>query len=180
MTIDVLLIVLFICAICKCIMFRKRNIKGFLAFIPAVNKYYLGKLINSKKLGLFNAISHTIFWIVFIFCFSYEFYIIENFADTATISSNYLEQSIISVSVPESVANMAVYSKYVLIVIGIITIIGWAIMMWKFTMQHEKSPWWIIAWVVCPVVAYLYFTALNTFTAIDGKKYTIKKVEVDK
>ena len=50
--------------------------------------------------------------------------------------------------------------------------------MWKFTIQQNRNPWWIMLWAIIPVIPYIVF-ANSSNVVIDGKKYVFKKVEVE-
>lgn len=169
-----------ICLICRCIIFKKRDISIKRALMPAVNKYWLGKLVKSKKLGIMNAIAHTVFWLSFWFCFGLEMWIIQNYAAYIKVPTDNNAFSQIQVSLPPDIANLAVWSKYILIAIGIATIIFWCIMMWKFTIQHKRNPWWICLWTVIPIIPYIYFASISDVVSIDGKRYSLQKVEIKK
>ena len=178
MTLGLLFILLIICVICRIIIFKKRDVKPWQALIPAYNKYKLGRLAKAKKLGIINAIAHTVFDVFFIFCFTFEFWIITNYADYIQVPEDGVSDSVIRVAVPDTVANIAIYSKYILIILAIFTFVVWCMMMWKFTIAHKKSPWWILLWAVIPVIPYIYFAAISDVLSIDGKRYSIQKTRV--
>lgn len=178
MTLGLVLILTIICAFCRFIIFKKRDIRGVTALIPGYNKYKIGKLVGNKRLGIANGIAHVVFQLFFIFCFTYELWIIQNYATEIKIPANGITESAIQVNVPQSVANIAIGSKYVLIGLAVITMILWCMMMWKFTMQHKRNPWWIILWACIPVIPYIYFAYINDVVSIDGKRYKLQKVEV--
>lgn len=167
-----------ICLICRCIMFKKRDLTIKKALIPGVNKYWLGKLVKSKKLGIANGIAHTVFWLYFCVCFGIELWIMQNYAAYITVPTNDSAFSQVHVSLPENIANLAIWSKYVLIAVGVVTIILWCMMMWKFTIQHKRNPWWICLWAVIPVIPYIYFASISDVVSIDGKRYSLQKVEI--
>lgn len=178
MSLGTILLFMLICAICRASMFYKREIKVWHAFIPGLNKYDLGKSVGCRKIAVANAIMHTFYWVYFTFCFGYEIWIMQNYTYEVKVPYNGSVVSTVEVRVPESVANIAVYSKYLLIVIGIATLILWCIMMWKFTMKHKKNPWWIILWAAIPVIPYIYFAIISDFVSKDGKRYKTQKVEI--
>ena len=178
MELGIILVFMCISAVCRYFIFKKRDIKGWYAFIPGVNKYKLGMLVKSKKLAIANSIMHVLFWIYFCMCLSLEVWIISKYAVRVTNSFDTNKISSIQVNVPESIANIAIWSKYILIALAIITLVVWCMMMWKFTIQHKRNPWWIILWAVIPVIPYIYFASISDVVAIDGKRYSIKKVEI--
>lgn len=171
-----MLILVLICTICKSIIFKKQGIKVIKAFIPCINKYELGMIANTKKLAIANAILGLVFWPYFMVCLGYEIWIMQNY--TSNIRMSETTQSLVEVIVPENIANIAVYSKYALIILAIIIMICWCMMMWKYTMYQHKNPWWIVAWAIAPAIAYIYFAFTTTFVDKNGKKYHMKKVEV--
>lgn len=167
-----------ICLICRCIIFKKRDVSIKKAILPGVNKYWLGRLVKNKKLGIANCIAQVGFWIYFWFCFGLELWIIQNYTEFITVPTDNNAFSRVEVALPENIANLAIYSKYVLIAFAVITIILWCMMMWKFTILHKRSPWWICLWAVIPVIPYIYFACISDVVSIDGKRYSIKKVEI--
>ena len=178
MPIGILTILLIVCLICRCIIFSKRGIKCRNAFIPGYNKYKLGLAGGCKKwICILNGIIHPILHIFFIVCFYIEFWIIQNYSTEATISQDLSTDSRIYVSVPQNIANIAIWSKYILIAIAVIALILWCVMMWKFTMTNKKSPWWILLWAAIPAIPYCYFAATKDFT-VDGKRYKMERVEI--
>lgn len=178
MTLGTILIMQFIDMICRCIMFIRRDIKWKYAVIPGVNKYWLGKLVKSKKLGIANAISHTLFWLYFWFCFGLEIWVLQNYSAYAYIPKDGTTQSMIQIALPDNLANILVWSKYLLIAFAVVTIILWSMMMWRFTIQHKRNPWWICLWAVIPVIPYIYFASISDVVSIDGKRYSLQKVEI--
>lgn len=172
MEIGTILLLTLFCALCRCFIFNRSGIKWWVAFIPGVNKYKIGKLVGSKKLAIYNGISHVVFWLYFTYTFGYELYVLQNYA-TAVSNDGYG----VEVTVPAEIANVITYTRYATIALAIFVLVGWCMMMWKFTILHKKSPWWIILWAVCPVIPYIYFNLINDFIAIDGKHYMYKKVD---
>lgn len=178
MELGTIMLLSFICAICRSIIFKKRDIKWWKSFVPGYNKYLLGKLVQDKKLAIANAIAHTFFWLYFWACFGYELWIISNYAVGIQNPINGVEQSVVQVAVPENVANIAIWSKYILIAVALVTLILWCMMMWKFTIKHKRNPWWIVLWAALPVIPYIYFANISDVVSIDGKRYSIQKVEI--
>lgn len=178
MTFDVLLISIVIGAICRCIIFKKRDTKWWLALVPIVSKYKFGELSNSKRLGILNAVASPIFNSLFIFCFGFELWMIQNYSAYIQVPTNIELDSQIIISAPEYISNIAIYSKYVLIAAGIFNWVVWCMMTWKFTMIHKKSPWWILLWATATPIPYIYFAATPS-VVINGKLYTTQRVEVE-
>ena len=178
MAIGTMLILTFICAVCRAIMFYRRDLKVWHAFIPGLNKYELGKTVGCKKIAIANGIAHVFVWVYFVVCLGYEVWIMQNYAYAIAVPTNESAFSQVYVDVPVSVANIATWSKYGLIAIALVTLILWCMMMWRFTMAHKKNPWWIILWACIPVIPYIYFTAISDFVSKDGKRYTVQKVEI--
>lgn len=173
MQIGTLFILLFSCLICRCIIFRKQDKKWWTAMIPGYNKLILGKLSNTKVLGILNCIFHVLLHLTFIFCLSYELWVIDKYAQEVQISET---QSIVQVLVPVYIAKISQIAIYLLIGFMIIACIVWAMMMWKFTLTQKRSPWWILLWVIIPIIPYIYF-ANTSIIYCNGKKYIYKKVE---
>lgn len=167
-----------VCIICRAIIFNKRDIKAIWAFIPIMNKYKMGKMVGSKKLAIWNMIMHPLLIGTFTFCFGYELWIIKEFAYAIKIPVNGIDMSNIEVVVPDDIALIAIWSKYFLIVVAVVTLIVWLLMMWKFTIQHNRNPWWIMLWAIIPTIPYIVFAASST-VVIDGIKYTVEKVKME-
>ena len=178
MSIGIISILTFICIIDRCIIFKKCNVKWGKSLIPGYNKYILGKLSNKKKIGIVNAILHPIYYIYFIFCFMLELYVIQTYNSQVVVPINSDLDSKVYVSIPDNISNLVLYSKYILLVVALLTMIFWCIMMWNFTKQQKRSPWWILLWFAIPVIPYTVFANSKTII-VDGKKYTMKRVEVD-
>ncbi len=179
MPIGILTICLIICMICRIFIFNKRDVSWKKAIIPGVNKYQIGKISGCKKwICWLNAIIHPLLHLYFIACFCIELWIIQKYSTSATIPYNTDSDSKIYVSVPKHIANIAVWSKYILIIIAVIALISWCIMMWKFTTTNNKSTWWIILWAIAPVIPYCYFATRKDFV-VNGKKYVMKRVEIN-
>ena len=176
MTIGYILISALVCLICRCFIFYKRDEKWQKAFIPGYNKYIIGKISNNKKLGIVNAIMHPVLSLSFFFCFCFELWIIGNYSTSATVPTNTNDASMFQVMIPENIANIAIYSKYFLIAMALITIVAWSMMMWKFTLLNKRSPWFIILWVFVPAIPYMIFAISNT-VCIENKIYIMKRVE---
>lgn len=178
MSVGLLMMLSCICLVCRCFIFNRRDVSWKKAFIPGYNKYKLGMLGNNKKsICVVNGIIHTILHIYFYICFCIELWIIENYSTEATMPYDAMTDSRIYVSVPKSIANVAIYSKYVLVAIAVIALIMWCIMMWKFTITNKKNPWWILLWAAIPVIPYCYFASTRDFV-LDGKRYRLERVEI--
>ena len=178
MTIGFILALTFVCIVCRCIIFKKRDIKIIWGILPIVNKYKFGRIVGSKLIGILNAIFQTLVFLAFGFAFGLELWIIKNYSQEVKIPVNGTSSSTIQVYVPEDIANIAIWSKYILIGLAVIAIVMWSIMMWKFTIQQNRNPWWIMLWAIIPVIPYIVF-ANSSNVVIDGKKYVFKKVEVE-
>lgn len=156
----------------RCVIFKKHDIKWWKGLIPVYNIYTIGKICDSKKLGIANAISQTVLFIVFFLCFGFEIYLISEYAmnvDDQTFDQAYV------VVVPENIANIAIVSKYILVGIAAITFGFWCLMMWQFIKVHKKSAWWILLWAIIPPIAYAAF-ALSNDVYINGQLYTSERV----
>lgn len=174
---EIIAIFSIICAICRCVIFKKRDAHWWQGIIPAYCTYKLGKLCDAKKLGLTNAIVQSVLFVFFFFSFGFELYLMSEYTvniDAETFSYAY-------VVVPENVAHIAIASKYILVGLAAIAFGFWCMMMWKFIKVHAKSSWWILPWAIIPVVPYAVF-AISNDVYIDGHLYTSKRVlsEVDK
>ena len=178
MTLEVLLIFIIIGGLARAIIFKKRDTKLWQAFLPVINKYKLGIMANSKKLGIINAVAFPIFVSYFTACIGFELWIMNKYSAYIQVPVDMDLDSKIIISAPDYINNIALYSKYLLIAIGLFTWIVWCMMMWKFTMIHKKNPWWIVLWATVPPIPYIYFAAIPDI-AIDGKLYTMKRVEVE-
>lgn len=178
MTLGLILALYAACIVCRAIIFSKRDVRPIWAFVPGVNKYKLGKLSGCKKLAKLNAILHPLCIASFLFCFGYELWIIKEYAYAVQVPVNGIDYSKVEVLVPDDVALVAVWSKYFLIAVAAATITVWSMMMWKFTIQHDRNPWWIMLWAIIPIIPYVAF-ALSSTVVIDGKKYVTKRVEVE-
>lgn len=177
MPIGITVILTTICMVCRGIIFKKRDYKWWYTLIPGLNKYKLGKLVNSKKLAIWNCILHTLTYLSILFYMGLEFYMVSTYAESIQIPKDGVTDSTITIQVPESLAHFAMGTRYVIIAIGFITLIVWCMMMWRFTIQHKRNPWWIILWAVVPVIPYIAFAA-SPEVVINGKRYKLQRVEV--
>ena len=174
MPIGIIAVLSIICMICRGIIFKKRDYKWWYTLIPGLNKYKLGKLVNSKKLGITNGILHVITYLAITYYIGLEFYMIYH-ASAVHVPTD--GSSVVSIEIPKYLAQMAIITRYCIIAIGIITMIFWCMMMWKFTIQQKRNPWWIILWSVVPVIPYIFFAA-SPDVVINGKHYRLQRVEV--
>lgn len=170
-----ILITIIICIVARGFIFSKHDIKPIKTIIPGYNKYLLGKICGKKKLGLLNAILLPICDIWFLFCTGYEQWIMQNYTEYVQVPYDTNINSTFEVVVPKDVANIAIYSKYILLGIAAICMVSWIILMWNFTKASKRSYWWILLWIAIPVIPYCAF-AITKDIYIDGKHYTIKKV----
>lgn len=164
-----------ICIIARGMFFHKSKDKWYKTFIPVYNIYTLGKLNNQKKLGLATGIVLTFTNLFFVFCFAYELWILENYTTNIQIPQALQQQGIINVAVPENVANVAIYSKYILLAVATLSIMLWSILLWKFLIYQKSNYWWIILWVMIPVIPYVYFGVIRKKIVIDNKMYVFEK-----
>ena len=178
MTIGFILALMCICVACRCILLRKYDVKWVWGLVPGLNKYKLGKLTKSNVLSIILCIMSMLTLAVFGFCFGYEIWIIKNYSTQIKIPVNGSNLSKIEVVVPNDVANIAIWSKYILIGVAAVTLIFWCIIMWKFTIQQNRNPWWIMLWAIIPVIPYIVFAASSN-VVIDGKKYKLQRVAVE-
>lgn len=178
MQIGTVIICMFISALARCVMFQKRDVKWWKALIPCYNKVILGKMSNSKKIGIINAIMLPVLYIYFLACFGYELWIMENYTQWVRTDPTATNDSLVQVVVPKEVANTAIYSKYVLIGLAAIALICWIIFAIKYVKANKLSYWWMLWWVIVPVVPYCYFAISNKRIVINGKSYEMKRVEV--
>lgn len=162
-------------ALARCIIFKKRDIKWWKALIPGYNKYLLGKLSDNKRLGKINMILVPFTIIYFLACFLFETWIIKSYSYQVIIPYQASQASQISVKVPDYIANVAIYSKYALIILVVIAMVYWTKLMYNFTKLHQKSNWLVLFWALCPPISYIYF-AITKDTYINGKLYTMERV----
>ena len=173
---DVVLLLIATSIIFQCIILNRHQEKWWKGLIPGYNKYMLGKICEHKKIGLVNAILVPLTHACFIACYFYEVWIIKNYAVQVKIPLSDTEASTqIQVIVPQNVANIAIYSKYALMVLVFATLIFFGILMWFFTVKHQKSRWWVILWAFLPVIPFGYFAFTKT-VYINGEILHIKKV----
>lgn len=178
MSFGFILLLELVCAICRYVIFKKRDIRGRNAFVPWYNKYLLGKSIGQERLGKIVASAILVTKLFFALCFGYELWIIQNYAQVVQIPHDGVTDSQIEVLVPDDIAQISVYSKYVLLAFAFVTVVLWSMLMWKFTMAHKRNPWWIVLWTVIPTISYIAF-AVSPEAVINGKRYTTKRVEID-
>lgn len=167
----IILIFSFICAICRCVIFQKRDCRWWQGLIPIYSIYKFGKIHNARKLGIANAIIQPILYAVFFLCFAYEIYLLQNFS--INVADGDFTQAF--VIVPEQEATIAMISKYVLLAVAAVAFILWCLLAWKIIKVHERSAWWILLWGIIPVIPYIVYAVSND-VYIDGKLYTSKRV----
>lgn len=178
MSMDFVILCFLISIITRCILLKKHNIKWWKGLVPGYNKYLLGKISNKEKLGKINAILHPFFTIYLFACFVFEMWILQEYSSQVLIPTNVEMDSKIYLSVPDTIANIAIWSKYLLIVVGLVTLVVWCMMMWEFTKIHKRSAWWILLWFSIPAIPYCAF-AMSNEVVIDGKRYKYERVEIN-
>ena len=168
-----------ICIICRCIIFNRRDIAWQKALIPGYNKLIIGKLAGVPRVSIIVAVSQFLSVGLYIFSVLYDMWIINTYSSDLHIPYDENIDSYIDLTVPSKVANISNYSKYILIITLLFTMIVWCILMWNFTIKQCKSPWWVILWLIAPVIPYIYFALSSKIISFDGKKYTLKRVELN-
>lgn len=176
MTIELTLISMLTCTICLAIIFKKRDVSPIWAFIPIANMTKFGKLVDSKKLGIATGIFKFLSRLIYIFVLGFEIYLMTEYAETATVPADALLDSTVEVAVPTTIAYTLIVARYAQIIITAVSIILFSILAWKFTIQHDRNPWWIMLWATASVIPYIVFAASST-VVIDGKQYTTTRVE---
>lgn len=167
-----------ICIVCRCVVFERQDIKWWKSFIPAYNKFLIGKIAGAKKVGLVTAIMIPFAKLYLLFCYLFEYYLIQNYATEVKIPYDNTVASQIQVVIPKDkayLANIAIYSKYLLIVIYVVALIMWFILMRRYIKQQKKSTWLLVISVICPVIVFFYFAISKTFM-VEDKEYTMKRV----
>ena len=167
-----------ICIVCRCVVFERQEIKWWKSFVPAYNKYLIGKIAGAKKVGIVSAIIIPFAKIFLVLCYLFEYYIIQNFATSVKVPYDNTVASQIQVVIPKDkayLANIAIYSKYLLIVIYVVALIMWFILMRRYIKQQKKSTWLLVISVICPVIVFFYFAISKTFM-VEDKEYTMKRV----
>ena len=168
---EILAIFSIICAISRCVIFKKRDVRWWQGIIPFYSVYKMGKICNAKKLGLINAISQAVLAIYFFFCFGFELYLVSEY--TMNIDAQTFTQAY--VVVPENIANIAIWSKYILVAMTAIAFGFWCMLSWQIIKVHQKNSWWILIWAIIPTISYAALAVSND-VYIDGKLYTSERV----
>lgn len=179
MLVGTLFLLSLISLVCRCILFKKYDLKWWKAIIPGLNKYEIGtKLAKNKKLAIINTIVQTLLYIYSVFYTAVELWVLQTYATAVYVPKDgSTSEAFIQVMVPKDIYNRVETMRVALIIFGAIALIVWCMMMWKFTMQQKRSPWWILLWAAAPIIPYIAFI-ISKKIIIDGKQYITKRVEV--
>lgn len=151
---DTILLMLFVvCMVLRGIIFQNRGEMWIKTLIPCYNKYILGKLSDSKKLGLMVAIANALFYIVTFIKVVLESYIV----DAINMYATEITESLSDI-VPQNIITANNICEYVVYVSAGIYFILWVTLMRKFSELQQTSTWWMILWGLCPIVPYIYYT----------------------
>ena len=161
--------ILLICIIIfRGLMFNARDEKWYKTLIPGYNKYVIGKLCDCKKLGIAIAVISCLLFVALISYFSIEIYAIRNYATLAKIPENVNEASTVYVTLPAIYLDVLMGIAYASLGIAVIYLVLWTIMTRKFSLKQNKSSWWMFAWIICPLIPYVYFSVINKTVYIPG------------
>lgn len=159
---EFLILMTFICMIIfRGILFNIRDEKWFKTLIPSYNKYILGKLCDSKILGIIVAISSSLTSLSIISYIALEAHIIQNYATLAEIPKNVNDLSTIYITIPKDYLDILSVLSWLVIIFAVIYLVTWILLTRQFTKKNDCSTWWLILWVICPVIPYTYFSVFN-------------------
>ena len=161
---ELILIILITCTILRAVIFNQRGEKPWKAVIPLYNKYILGKLSDTKKLGIITAIFCALTYIILILSYSIELMMLSLIPSGTEFSNESFSEYI-----PDTLTNANDASKILLLLVAIIFVFSWSLMMRKFSEKNKANTWWIIGWAISPIICYIYFIFIHKYF------YTIDK-----
>ena len=177
---DLILLFFIICIFCRIKIFKDRQQKTWKALIPCYNKYAFGILADTKKIGIITSI-FNLAWLIFLFVnIQIETLILNKIPDTITDTITDTKGFDIS----DYVSQNLLISNYILKGCLIVSLLGylicWIILTYKFSQKQESNTWWMLAWGVIPVVAYLYYAIFYKTMYIPGTGIVQKQVKLVK
>lgn len=164
--IELYFLIMIVALIFRGILFHAREEKWYKTLIPGYNKYILGKLSNSKKLGIASAVLNIITRVYFWIYLSLEIYMIKTYTKSVKVDNG---ESVLVLDIPQDWLTWMPILAYILIIIAFVTFVLYIIMMRKFSIINGKSSWWMFVWALCPLFGYIYFSVINKTIYIPNK-----------
>ena len=156
-------------------LFSKREEKWYKTLIPGYNRYTIGKLSDSKKVGLIAGISNVLFQIIFLLYLGLELQLLE------TGQLVVYEDKIVGIASSDTIATLMNYVlPYAWYAMALIAWLSWVWMMRKFSIKQGSSSWWLFAWAICPIVGYIYFACVRNRMYIPEKGIVDRNIEYKK
>ena len=157
------------------VLFSKREEKWYKTLVPGYNRYTIGKLSDSKLVGLIAGISNALFILIFLIYLSLEAYLLEN---GMLVVQN---DQIVGIAASDT---MAFFMNYILpyawYAMALIAWLSWVILMRKFSIKQGASSWWMFAWAICPIAGYIYFACVRNRMYIPEKGIVDRNIEYKK
>ena len=174
---DIILIFTLLSILFRGKLFKDRDIKYRWTFMPFYNKVILGKLSESKKLGIATATSSFITTMLLGICVYVEYSI------WTMLPQGEIDISVFKVEdyVPQAYITANDVLKILLLIVAAVYFIAWVALMYKFSEKQDASTWWMIAWGIIPIIPYFYFSYIHKSIYIpqDGL-VELQKVKVAK
>ena len=169
-----LTVILITCTILRAFLFNQRGEKPWKALIPLYNKYILGKLSDSKKLGIITTIFCALTYIAALFSYYVELMMLSLIPSGTDFSTAKVKDYI-----PDDLVAINDASKIIMLIFAIIFILSWSLMMRQFSEKNNANTWWILGWAICPIISYIYFIFINNYYYTVDKdlvRYEVKMV----
>ena len=157
-------LLIIICTILRAVIFNQRGEKAWKSLIPFYNKYVLGKLCDSKKLGIITMVFSCLTYVITMISYSVELMMLSLIPSDTEFSMTKIKEYI-----PNNLMTLNDTTKIMMIIFGVVFLFSWSLMMRKFSEKNNANTWWILGWAICPVVSYAYFCFIHPYF------YTIDK-----
>ena len=167
-------LLLITCTILRAFLFNQRGEKPWKSLIPLYNKYVLGQLSDSKKLGIITVIFCALTYISALFSYYVELMMLSLIPSGTDFSTAKIKDYI-----PDDLVAINDASKIIMLIFAIIFIMSWSLMMRQFSEKNNANTWWILGWAICPIICYIYFIFINNYYYTTEKelvKYEVKTV----
>lgn len=166
-----------ICIILKAVLFMQRGVSPWWTAVPFYNKVIIGKLCDNIKLGIIAAIFNFTTYLSFFILYFIEIMMVNKLP--ANIDFNKAKPQDY---IPETLSQGNEIALIALAISSILFMIVWALLMREFSKKNNSNSWWMIGWVLCPIICYIYFIIIKKeYYTADKELVTFeKKVKVIK
>ena len=145
------------CIMFRGIIFKNRDEKWYKTLVPIYNKYIIGKLSDSKKLGAFTGLFNFLTHIMLLVSMGTIMNVYQNVEDLQLVYDELGNPAYYTGKFDQSLINLSYVFLYITLGLTIISFLLWVILTYKFSVKQKSSTWWMIIWGFIPTIAYFYY-----------------------